>query len=323
MPESEDPNIATCPSCSTLIDVSEQEPFTLINCSVCGAQIRVRQEFAHFEIQGILGEGGQGVVYRALDRMLNRPVAIKVMKRQYSADPDFVQRFTSEAQITASLNHPNIVKVYSFGEYRGLLYLAMEMVDHGSLESLMAQAKKVPEFRALDVAIQIAGGLRAGLALGLIHRDIKPGNILFADERTAKIVDFGLAILVEKQHDERGEVWATPYYVAPEKLAGRAEDFRSDMYSLAATLFHALAGRPPFISETNSMEELKKIKARPVHIHNFASHVSAPAAFTIDKALSADPQQRFQSYDDFIHNLEYARDQLRKAPAGGRRPEPR
>ena len=320
MPDSANQNIVTCPSCGTLIDVSEQEPFTLINCASCGAQMRVRQGFAHFEIHGILGEGGQGVVYRALDTKLNRPVAIKVMKRQYSADPDFVSRFEAEARITASLNHPNIVKVYSFGEHRGLLYLAMEMVDHGSLESLMAQSKKVPEARALDVAIQIAGGLKAGLALGLIHRDIKPGNILFADEHTAKIVDFGLAILVEKQHEELGDVWATPYYVAPEKLDGHAEDFRSDMYSLAATVFHAIAGRPPFISESNSMAELKKIKSRPVHLHSFAAHASALASFAIDKALSADPGQRFQSYDDFIHNLEYARDASQKRSAGTHRP---
>ncbi|MEQ1852526.1 MAG: serine/threonine-protein kinase [Chthoniobacteraceae bacterium] len=315
-----DPNIATCPSCGALIDVSEEEPFSLVNCSGCGAQMRVRKEFAHFEIHGILGEGGQGVVFRALDTKLNRPVAIKVMRRQYSADPGFVKRFEAEAQITASLNHPNIVKVYSFGEHRGLLYLAMEMVDHGSLESLITQAKKVPEERALELGIQIASGLKAGLALGLIHRDIKPGNLLFANEQTAKIVDFGLAILVEKQHEEDGDVWATPYYVPPEKLDGRAEDFRSDMYSLAATLFHAIAGRPPFISETNSMAELKKIKSRPVNLHSFAPQVSSPTAYAIDKALSADPDERFKSYDEFIRNLEYAREQLRKKPAAKRGP---
>ena len=281
--------------------------------------MRVQQQFAHYEIHGILGEGGQGIVYRALDTKLNRPVAIKVMKRQYSSDPSFVSRFESEARITASLNHPNIVKVYSFGKHRGLLYIAMEMVDHGSLESLMAQAKKVPVDRVLEVAIQIAGGLKAGLALGLIHRDIKPGNILFADEKTAKIVDFGLAILVKKQHEESGDVWATPYYVAPEKLDGKAEDSRSDMYSLAATLFHAISGRPPFISETNSMAALKKIKSRPVRLQGFANHVSAETAFVIDKALEADPLKRFQSYDDFIHNLEYARDQMKKGPSAVRR----
>ena len=316
---STDSNIADCPSCGTMIDVSEQEPFSLVNCSVCGARMRVRQDFANFEIQSVLGEGGQGIVYRAVDKKLGRAVAIKVMKREYSADPEFVKRFESEARITASLNNPHIVKVYSSGEHNGLLYLAMEIVDHGSLEALMAQLKMMPEEQALDIGIQIAIGLKAGLELGLIHRDIKPGNVLFADGQTAKIVDFGLAILVEKQAEEQGEVWATPYYVAPEKLAGEAEDFRSDMYSLAATLFHALAGRPPFISESNSMAELRRIKSQPVRLLNFAPHVSTPTAYAIDRALSFKPGDRFDSYAHFIESLEFARAELRKNPAVRRR----
>lgn len=309
-----DPNIATCPTCGTLIDVSEQEPYAKIHCSSCGTWMRVRQAFANYEIQGVLGEGGQGMVYRGVDNKLKRPVAIKLMRREYSADPLFVKRFESEAKVTASLNHPNIVKVFSFGSDRGLLYLAMEMVDHGSLEALMAQLKKVPEERVLEVGIQIARGLQAGLEKGLIHRDIKPGNILFADEHTAKIVDFGLAVLVEKQHEEEGDVWATPYYVSPEKLDGQAEDFHSDMYSLAATLFHAIAGRPPFIAETSSMTELKKIKSKPTHLLSHAPHASTPTAFVLDKALSVKPQDRFASYEEFIHNMEYARNELRKRP---------
>ena len=318
---SPDPNIAVCHSCGTMIDVSEQEPFTLVNCSVCGARMRVRRDFANFEIQDVLGEGGQGIVYRALDKKLGRQVAVKVMKRQYSADPDFVKRFGSEARITASLNNPHIVKIYSSGEYNGLLYLAMEVVDQGSLEALMAQLKMMPEEQALTIGIQIAIGLKAGLELGLIHRDIKPGNVLFADGQTAKIVDFGLAILVEKQHEEQGEVWATPYYVAPEKLEGRAEDFRSDMYSLAATLFHAIAGRPPFISESNSMSELRKIKSQPVRLLNYAPHVSTPTAYAIDRALSFRPEDRFDSYAHFIESLEYALAALKKNPARRRRPK--
>ena len=318
---SPDPNIAVCPSCGTMIDVSEQEPFTLVNCSVCGARMRVRQDFANFEIQAVLGEGGQGIVYRALDKKLGRQVAIKVMKRQYSADPEFVKRFGSEARITASLNNPHIVKIYSSGEYSGLLYLAMEVVDQGSLEALMAQLKMMPEEQALTIGIQIAAGLKAGLELGLIHRDIKPGNVLFADGQTAKIVDFGLAILVEKQHEEQGEVWATPYYVAPEKLEGRAEDFRSDMYSLAATLFHAIAGRPPFISESNSMAELRKIKSQPVRLLNYAPHVSTPTAYVIDRALSFKPQDRFDSYEHFIESLAFAVAEIRKKPVRRGRPK--
>jgi len=297
-----------------MIDVSDQELFALVNCSSCGAGMRVRRDFANFEIQGVLGEGGQGIVYRAVDKKLDRPVAIKVMKRQYSADPDFVRRFESEARITASLNDPHIVKVFSSGESQGLLYLAMEIVDHGSLDSLMATLKKLPEAQVIDIGIQIATGLKAGLKLGLIHRDIKPGNILFADAQTAKIVDFGLAILVEKQHEEEGDVWATPYYVAPEKLDGQPEDFRSDMYSLAATLFHALAGRPPFISESNSMADLRRIKSQPVHLENFAPRVSKLTALAIDRALSFKPQDRFGSYREFIERLEFARSELGKNP---------
>ena len=286
----------------------------MVNCSSCGAGMRVRQDFANFELQGILGEGGQGIVFRAVDKKLKRPVAIKVMKREYSQDPNFVRRFESEARITASLNNPHIVKVFSSGECQGLLYLAMEIVDHGSLDSVMATLKKLPEEQVIDLGIQIATGLKAGLELGLIHRDIKPGNILFADAQKAKIVDFGLAILVEKQHEEQGDVWATPYYVAPEKLDGQPEDFRSDMYSLAATLFHALAGRPPFISESSSMAELRRIKSQPVHLENFAPRVSKLTAHAIDRALSFKPQDRFDSYADFIERMEFARSELRKNP---------
>ena len=315
-----DPNIAVCPSCGTMIDVSEQETFALVNCSICGARMRVRQDFANFEIQEILGEGGQGIVYRAVDKKLGRPVAIKVMKREYSADPEFVRRFASEARITASLNSPHIVKVFSSGEYNGMLYLAMEIVDQGSLEALMARLKMMPEEQALAIGIQIATGLKAGLELGLIHRDIKPGNVLFATGGTAKIVDFGLAILMEKQSEEQGEVWATPYYVAPEKLEGRAEDFRSDMYSLAATLFHAIAGRPPFISESNSMAELCRIKSQPVRLLNYAPHVSTPTAYVIDRALSFRPEDRFDSYEHFIESLEFAHAGVKKNQGKRRTP---
>jgi tRNA A-37 threonylcarbamoyl transferase component Bud32 len=320
METSADPNIATCPTCGALIDVAEQEPYAKIHCSGCGTWMRVRQMFANYELCGVLGEGGQGLVLKATDKKLKRNVAVKLMKREYSADAIFVKRFQSEAKVTASLSHPNVVKVFSFGEDRGLLYLAMEMVDHGSLDALMSQITKVPEDRMLEVGVQIAKGLQAGLEKGLIHRDIKPGNILFADEQTAKIVDFGLAVLVEKQHEEEGEVWATPYYVAPEKLDGKPEDFRSDMYSLAATLFHALAGRPPFIAETNSMSELKKIKSKSVHLLSFAPHCSHATAYVIDKALSVKPEDRWASYDELIQNLEYARNELRKQPKPRTRP---
>ncbi|MEO7319561.1 MAG: serine/threonine-protein kinase, partial [Chthoniobacteraceae bacterium] len=169
----------------------------------------------------------------------------------------------------------------------------------------------------LEVGVQIAKGLQAGLEKGLIHRDIKPGNILFADENTAKIVDFGLAVLQEHASTVAGEVWGTPYYVAPEKLDNKPEDFRSDMYSLGGTLFHALAGRPPFEAETASMVALKHIKSQAVSLQAFAPEVSSATAYVINKTLEKEPRNRYQSYEELIEHLEYARNQLLAAAARG------
>jgi serine/threonine protein kinase len=137
--------------------------------------MRVRRTFDHFELQEVLGGGGMGTVYRALDRNLNRIVALKLLRQEYSHDPEFVAKFQSEAAITASINHPNVVRVYSTGEDHGLLYLAMELVDKGSLDDLMNLQGRVAEAQVLSVGIQIARGLQAAYQRGLIHRDIKPG----------------------------------------------------------------------------------------------------------------------------------------------------
>src|SRR4029434_2248260 len=180
----------------------------------------------------------------------------------------------------------------------------------GSLDDLIRLQGRVAEVQILQVGIQIASGLKAALQHGLIHRDVKPGNILFADAQTAKIVDFGLAIFMAHEESVRGEIWGTPYYVAPEKLDEEPEDFRSDMYSLGATLFHALAGRPPFEAENASLVALKHLKSQAVSLQAFAPWVSNPTAHIINRTLSKNPEDRFQSYDDLIHNFGYALEQL-------------
>jgi serine/threonine protein kinase len=147
----------------------------------------------------------------------------------------------------------------------------MELVDKGSLDDLIRIQGRVAERQVLEVAIQMARGLQAAHQHGLIHRDVKPGNILFLDGNTAKIVDFGLAIFLAQEEALRGEIWGTPYYVAPEKLDHQPEDFRSDMYSLGGTLFHALAGRPPFEAETASLVAWKHLKQQPVSFADFCA----------------------------------------------------
>ena len=324
--------IQECPTCGALIDVAGEDPFALMHCPTCGGAMRVRRQFDHFELQEQLGSGGMGTVYRALDQNLGRQVALKLLQQEHSANPEFIAQFAKEAAVTASINHPHVVKVYSTGVDHGLVYIAMELVDKGSLDDLLAQDEKVAEVQALTTGIQIAQGLNAALQRGLIHRDVKPGNILFANAHTAKIVDFGLAVLMEHAGTVMGEVWGTPAYVAPEKLDDRPEDLRSDIYSLGATLFHALAGVPPCAVETNQMKTLLEAKRKVAGLRTVAPEVSAATAFAIDKTLKVDAAERFQTYEELIEALEFARSEViataqeaeaaaRAAEAAARAPE--
>ena len=303
----------SCPDCGAILDVSSEEPFAKVQCPVCGTAMRTRTQFNNFMLQMQLGVGGMGVVYKALDVNLNRLVALKVVLKEYSSDPSYHAKFEHEARITAQVNHPHVVKVYSFGSDHGLFYIAMELVDRGSLDDLINQEGRLSELRVLETGIQIAEGLNAALKKGLIHRDVKPGNILFADDHTAKIVDFGLALPMEHgaEGGKPGEaVWGTPYYIAPEKLTYEPEDCRSDIYSLGASLFHAIAGKPCFEGETTSLTSLRQIKSSPVSLESVMPGVSSATAYVINRSLCIDPKDRHQSYEELIEHLSYARTKL-------------
>ena len=307
------PILQSCPDCAAVLDISEEEPLSSVTCPVCGAPMRARTQFNNFVLQMQIGVGGMGAVYRALDTKLNRLVALKVVLKHYSSDPAFLAKFEHEARMAAAVNHHNVVKVYSFGSDHGLFYIAMELVDKGSMDELLVKEGRIPEAQALDIGIQIAQGLQAAWHRGLIHRDVKPGNVLFSDASTAKIVDFGLALPMEHTvvpGSKTEEVWGTPYYIAPEKLTHEAEDFRSDIYSLGASLFHALAGRPTFEAETNSISALRRLKSLEVNLQTVAPHISSATAYVINRTLRVDPRERPQSYDELIEHLNYARTKL-------------
>ncbi len=299
-----------CPSCQTLMDMSDVMPFTEVTCPGCQHKMRARQHFNHFTLLEQVGEGGMGSVYKALDNNLNRYVALKILKKEISTNEEEQAKLAKEARLTASVNHPHVVKVFHFGRDHGQFYLAMELVEKGSLDQLMTIQKRIGEAQVLEVGMQIAMGLGAALDLDLIHRDIKPGNILFADAHTAKLVDFGLAIVMDEEASVRGEIWGTPYYIAPEKLDNQAEDFRSDIYSLGGTLFHALAGRPPYEAESASMVALKQLKSQQVSLQAFAPDVSSETAYVINRMMAKDPDERYQSYEELIGHLSYAREKL-------------
>jgi len=303
--------IIHCPSCQGEIEVSAITAGSQIICPYCNHQFASFKFFGHYRLQRLLGEGGMGSVYEALDTKLNRLVAIKVLKAGLSHDKKFSATFLREVEITASLSHPNIVQVFSFGEHNNQYYLVMELIGHYTLDHEINKRKRMTEAEVIDIGIGVASGLQFALEKGnLIHRDIKPGNILLSNSRVPKVVDFGLALTPETAEESTGEVWGTPYYVSPERLEGVTEDFRSDMYSLGMTLYHTLAGRPAFEATTAELVAMMHITDQPLPLQTYVPSISEQASYAIMRAMARDPEKRFQSYHEFISQLEDAKRRL-------------
>ncbi len=305
-----EPTAQTCPGCGTTVDTTEAEPLARIACPTCGKKIRVQRTFDHFLVVETLGVGGMGTVYKARDMQLDRFVALKLLHRDLGGEEEHKTRLQEEARIAAAVNHPYVIQVFDSGTDHGQFYVVMELVDHGSLDDLMALQPRLPEKRVLEIGIQVARGLRAAHRRGLIHRDVKPANILFVDEHAAKIGDFGLASTATQRWAIGGVVWGTPEYVAPERLNNDPEDFRSDIYSLGATLFHAIAGKPPIEVSTNSSTALLELKRQPLDLQATVPDVSVATAEVLQRMIAADPAQRFSSYDDLVAELERASREL-------------
>ena len=295
-----------CPSCQSTINMTGIPPCTDVCCPECGHSFKARAIFNHFRVLSLLGQGGMGTVYSAVDINLDRPVALKALKISLQDNPVECENLAKEARATALINHPHVVKVFDFGQAQGQFYLAMELISGGSLDDLIQESQSLSEVMVLKIGIQIAQGLDAALAKGLIHRDIKPGNILCSDAETFKLVDFGLATAMNDSPVSCDEIWGTPYYIAPEKLDEKPEDFRSDIYSLGGTLFHALAGRPPYDAKSPSLVALKQLKSRPVSLQSFAPSVSNETAYVINRMMAKLPGKRYVSYPELIEHLSFA-----------------
>ena len=302
-------SVEICRSCGQLLDLSAMSPLSVVACPVCNTSTTVLRRLGPFQLERLIGQGGMGAVYQANDLGLKRLVAIKVLHRSWSHDQTLTAQFEHEAAMTARINHPNVVRVYSTGTSHGMFYIAMELVNQGSLDSWMDKSSCLPEGELLEVAIQVAEGLQAAYRAGLIHRDIKPGNILFAEKRLTKIVDFGLAL--HSSENANGEIWGTPGYIAPEALAAKHEDFRSDMYALGATLWHALAGKPPHSTNSTSVTELLEIKRQPVDLAKAAPWLHPKTVATLNRTLAFRPEDRYPDYESFIKDLKKALVEMR------------
>lgn len=294
-----------CGQCAKHLDVSALAPFSVIECPHCGTKQTVPAQLGQFLLVEQLGAGGMGAVYRAVDIALGRFVAIKVMKKTLGDDEALVESFLREARAAAALNHANIVQIYSCGQEKGQPYIVMELVGGGRLDLMMADGQKVDEVRLLEVSLDVAEGLKAANGVGLVHGDIKPANILFDKSGTAKVVDFGLAQFVNRQQ-EQGGVWGTPYYISPERARGGKADHRSDIYSLGATMFHALTGRAPFEGKTASDVVVARLKGPAPKLSEVEPTLQPETASLIERMMAADPVLRYPTSASLLADMKNA-----------------
>ena len=254
-------------------------------------------ENENFLLERELGTGGMGGVYMGRDKMLDRPVAVKVMQKELGADPEFIEKFKREAQSAAKLIHPNIAQIYTYGICDGMPYMVMELVSGGSLYSIMsANPGKTDVARVIKICQQVAQALRCASDLGFVHGDVKPENILLDANGNAKLVDFGLAGM-QKDTDE---IWGTPYYIAPEKVKKEKVDFRTDIYSLGGTLYHALTGVAPF-EGSDSIEVIKKrFEGLPRNPSEIRPELTPAVDALVMKMLALDRDGRYPSFEALL-----------------------
>ena len=294
---------AACPACGAPLP-DGCTPLAKMACPACGAVIMVPGKLGQYRLTRLIGAGGMGAVYEGFDDGLQRKVAVKVILREKAAeDPSFIESFKHEAQAAAKLNSANIVGVYAFGESAGQPYLVMELVQPDSLDRMMNQGPVAPKV-ALDVGRQIAQGLRAAAEQGLVHGDVKPENILINEAREAKLADFGIAALAGAKAAAENTVWGTPYYIAPETLRKQKVDLRADIYSLGATLYHAIAGVPPF-EGADAVEVMKGRLLGPARpLTDVAPSCPEAVAKIVMRMLEAEPIRRYPNYESLLADIE-------------------
>ena len=254
-----------------------------------------------YQLLETLGSGGMAVVHRARDQMLERYVAIKVLREDYSQSDAFREQFRQEARAAANLSHPNIVTVHDFGFDQGQLFLVMELVPGTDLKTMIHQRGRVPVDQAIPLVVQACAGIGYAHRAGLVHCDVKPHNILITPDGRVKVTDFGIArALATMSPDEHSDiVWGSPQYFAPEQAAGDAPSPSSDVYSLGVVLYEMLTGAPPFVGENVDELARQHLEDDPTSLSEFLPDVSPTLEQIISKVLSKEPSARYRTADQF------------------------
>ena len=266
-----------------------------------------------YEIEKRVGRGGMADVFLARDLLLDRPVAVKVLFPEFATDPNFVERFRREAQSAANLNHPNIVSVYDWGATGNTYFMAMEYVKGNTLADILRKQTRLTAKQAADVAVEVASALAFAHRNGVVHRDIKPGNILIGTNGAIKVADFGIARAIDASHAEGltqdGAVMGTATYFSPEQAKGEQPDPRSDIYSLGIVLYEMVTGTPPFVGESAVATAYKQVYEGPRPIKQLVSDISMDFSAIVAKCMAKAPDRRYDT-------AEALRDDLRRFREG-------
>jgi len=272
---------------------------------------RSARQIPGYEIVGKLGQGAMATVWKARQLSLDRVVAIKILPKRHSENPEFVERFYKEGKAAARLNHANIVQAIDVGEAGGYHYFVMEYVEGHTVYDELAKGKVFSEQEALDIIIQVARALSHAHERGLIHRDVKPKNIMITKDGVAKLADMGLAREMadkEAAMAEAGRAYGTPYYISPEQIRGEVNiDFRADIYSLGATFYHMVTGRVPFDGPTPSAVMHKHLKEALIPPDHINTALSAGVAEIIEVMMAKNRDDRYASTEDLLLDLEAVR----------------
>jgi len=258
-----------------------------------------------YQVTHLIARGGMAMVYRAEDLLLNRAVALKILYPELSADPLFVERFRREAQAAANLSHPNIVPVFDWGEDEGTYFIVMELVEGTSLADMLRGSRTLTASRSAQLVAQVAAALGYAHRNGVVHRDVKPGNILITSDGQVKVTDFGIAQAVSSEDHlaEEGSVMGTATYFSPEQAEGAAVDGRSDVYSLGIVLYEMLVGRPPFIGDSPVAVSSQHVHGTVPPLTDFNNTVPHDLESIVMEALAKNPAQRYQTADEFRADL--------------------
>ncbi|HXI85113.1 MAG TPA: protein kinase [Verrucomicrobiae bacterium] len=264
-------------------------------------------KLGHFNLIEEIAHGGMGTVFRAFDPTLNREVAIKVLREDLAHDPKFLNDFLEEARSAAAISHPHIVQIYFVGEEASQYYIVMELLKGRTLREIVEKDGPMNEEEALDMTVDVIEGLRAAYRNQMIHGDIKPANIFIADDVGAKILDFGLSKLANVDVAPDQGIWGSPYYISPERVGQKAEDFRSDVYSLGATLFQMLTGHPPFEADTPEELAAKRLNEKPPLLRELNPDLTRKTEEVVNKMLNKSILLRYRDYDALLVDLKEAK----------------